>query len=98
MSSSTDPFTGLESKRKDSDMENGKSIDIKNAVSLTDEEMEQFTGGRSKISSMSALPPAPPICFCSRKKDPALLPAARCKPHTECAYYKDCKHPDRIKK
>ena len=79
-------------------MENGKSIDIKNAVSLTDDEMEQFTGGRTKISSMSSLPPAPPVCFCSRKKSSELLVKPRCAPFSECPYYKDCKHPGRIKK
>ena len=79
-------------------MENGKSIEIKDAVSLTDDEMEQFTGGRTKISSMSPLPPAPPVCFCSRKPSSIFLVKARCTPSGECPYYKDCKHPDRIKK
>ena len=79
-------------------MENGKSIDIKNAVSLTDEEMEQFTGRRSKISSMSSLPPAPPVCFCSQKNPSVFSVKARCTPFSECPYYKSCKHPDRIKK
>ena len=85
MSSSTDPFAGQKSERKESDMENGKSINIKNAVSLTDEEMEQFTGGRSKISSMSPLPPhrrsasaagkrTRPYC---RLPDAGLIPSAR---------------------
>ena len=98
MSSSTDTAAGQESERKESDMENGKSMDIKNAVSLSDDEMEQFTGGRTKISSMSPLPPAPPICFCSGKKPSELLMKPRCTPHDECPYYKNCRHPGRIKK
>lgn len=63
----------------------------KNPAPLSDNELEQITGGTVMLS----VNPGPPICFFNKnKKNPFPVPA-RCTSFSKCPYYNDCGNPQK---
>lgn len=66
----------------------------KNPRELSEEELEQTTGGKNLQTASIPTPVAgPPMCFCGKVRFAKFCAKAQCTFKSNCPYDKECKNP-----